>query len=206
MGKKTIAVVGASSGAGATFIASRLAVAMGQTDADVTFLERNDCTCNRCERLPLVYYELELYKTFRFTDFFFEKATGRPVNNHINYLRGVNWVVRTPASPPCTILPEEVAGRYIIWDTGSDFMGADLILCVLAAEAKHLMAGLDIIRFCRDNCRGKTLFIFNRLTSEAAAKSAEKLLQVEADFCIGTSNASQEEVISQLSEYILTLF
>ena len=206
MGRKVINVVGASAGAGATFVASRLSLYMGRSGSNVTFLECHNCTCSRCERSPLVYYELELYKLMRFTDFFFEKATGRRTDNRINYYKGVNWVVKTPASPPCIILPEDVAGQYVVWDNSEDLDKADLILCVVCLEAKHLMAGADLVRFCRDNYPGKTLYIFNGVTSEAAVKSAEKLFKIEADFCIKSDKKMQEETLEELGEYVLTLF
>ena len=204
--KKVTAVVGASSGCGATFIATRLALQMGASDAGVTFLENNMCDCAGCQRKPMVYHELELYRNHRFMDFFFEKATGRSIHNRANYCQGVNWVVKTPASPLWQIRPEDVAGEYVVWDTKENFEKADLIACVLIPEKAHLMAGADTIRYCRDNFPGRTLFLFNRADSKAAIKQAEQLFGIEADFCVGSNMESVEEVIGELSEHILTLF
>ena len=204
--RKIISVVGASSGCGATYISTRLALEMGSCQGKVTFLEDYTCDCPSCQRRPLVYYEMGLYEKRRFNDFFFEKATGTCINNKVNALRGVNWVVRTPSSPLCVIEPDDVVGEYIIWDSYRDFYKSDLILCILNPEKRHMMAGLETVKYCRDNFSGKTFFVFNQVTSQATVKAAETLLGIKADFCLNDAKEDNKQVFSEISRYILTLF
>lgn len=204
--KKIISVVGASSGCGATYVGTRLAIEMGKLGGKVTFLENYSCDCPRCERTPLIYYDLDLYKNRRFADFFFDKATGRPVDNRVNYDKGVNWVIRTPSSPVCKITPHDVAGEYIIWDNHGELQGSHLILCVLNPEKKHLMAGLDTIKYCRDKLPAKTFFIFNQIVSDASSKAAEDFLKIKADFRFEDNKNEHEQTFKLLAKQILTLF
>lgn len=204
--KKIISILGASSGSGVTYIGTRLAIEMGKSKPSVTFLEDYSCNCSKCENSPLVYYEHELYRKPRFKDFFFEKMTGHIIDNHVNDYKGVNWVVRTPESPVCTIRPDEVAGEYVIWDCDHDFEGSDLIICVIVPSKMHLMAGVENVRYLKKRFAGKTLFLFNNVTSGAALKKAESFLKIKADFCLSTNEEDSQEALVNLSKYIVTLF
>lgn len=203
--RKVISVVASSSGSGATYIGTRLALEMGKLNRRVTFLEDNSCNCLKCEKAPLVFYEQDLHKKYRMIDFFFEKATGRAISHRVNYCKGVNWVVKTPESPVCRIYPEDVTGEYIIWDFSEEFYKSDVVLCVIIPEKKYLMAGLETIRFCRDMLPGKTFFLFNKVRSKAAVKRAESLLGIEADLCFSDSEDGNEEAFRGLAEQIITL-
>lgn len=209
--KKIIAVVGASSGAGATFVAKRLAVFMAQKCEGVTYLENHNCSCPRCMRKPLVFYDMGLYKTFfpgRFADFFFMKFMGDDTDRKVNLYKNVNWVVRRMESPCCKLFPEDVAGKYIIWDNPEEqgSSHADLILCIVDVDIAHVMSGIDNIRsFLRDSS-SKTKIVLNRVKSDALVKKTESYIGRSSDFVIWEKPASVDKNIKEIADYVASLY
>ncbi len=218
--KKVIGIVGASGGAGATFIATSLAVAMAALGAGTAFLQTHLCGCRECLSRPLLYYELGLDNAFlpgRFADLFALKHAGGRTDNRANLYRGVNWVVRRPASPPVLLEPEDIAGDYVIWDEPPLFTGAggdggvsgadfDLLLLVLRPERAHMMAGLDTLRICLSRWGSICRLVFNMTADRAALRQAEHLAGRKGDFYIAEEPAQADEDIRHLAAYLVTLF
>ena len=116
---KTIGIMGACRGSGATYVATSLALAMAKKTERTAYLETHICRCLSCSLRPLVFYEMGLQNGIfpgRFSDFFFMKSIGENTSNRVNLFRGVNWAVRKADSPACLLLPEDIAGEYVIWD------------------------------------------------------------------------------------------
>lgn len=221
--KKVIGIVGASGGAGATFIATSLAVAMAALGAGTAFLQTHLCGCRECLSRPLPYYELGLDNAFlpgRFADLFALKHAGGRTDNRANLYRGVNWAVRRPASPPVLLEPEDIAGDYVIWDEPPLFAGAggaggddgvsgadfDLLLLVLRPERAHMMAGLDTLRICLSRWGSICRLVFNMTADRAALRQAEHLAGRKGDFYIAKDPAQADEDIRHLAAYLVTLF
>ena len=229
--KKVIGIVGASGGAGATFIATSLAVAMAALGAGTAFLQTHLCGCRECLSRPLPYYELGLDNAFlpgRFADLFALKHAGGRTDNRANLYRGVNWAVRRPASPPVLLEPGDIAGDYVIWDEPPLFTGAgggqtplftgaggdggvsgadfDLLLLVLRPERAHMMAGLDTLRICLSRWGGICRLVFNMTADRAALRQAEHLAGRKGDFYIAKEPAQADEDIRHLAAYLVTLF
>lgn len=218
--KKVIGIVGASGGAGATFIATSLAVAMAALGAGTAFLQTHLCGCRECLSRPLPYYELGLDNAFlpgRFADLFALKHAGGRTDNRANLYRGVNWAVRRPASPPVLLEPGDIAGDYVIWDEPPLFTGAggeggvsgadfDLLLLVLRPERAHMMAGLDTLRICLSCWGGICRLVFNMTADRAALRQAEHLAGRKGDFYIAKDPAQADEDIRRLAAYLVTLF
>ena len=218
--KKVIGIVGASGGAGATFIATSLAVAMAALGAGTAFLQTHLCGCRECLSRPLPYYELGLENAFlpgRFADLFALKHAGGRTDNRANLYRGVNWAVRRPASPPVLLEPGDIAGDYVIWDEPPLFTGAggdggvsgadfDLLLLVLRPERAHMMAGLDTLRICLSRWGSICRLVFNMTADRAALRQAEHLAGRKGDFYIAKEPAQADEDIRHLAAYLVTLF
>lgn len=218
--KKVIGIVGASGGAGATFIATSLAVAMAALGAGTAFLQTHLCGCRECLSRPLPYYELGLENAFlpgRFADLFALKHAGGRTDNRANLYRGVNWAVHRPASPPVLLEPGDIAGDYVIWDEPPLFTGAggdggvsgadfDLLLLVLRPERAHMMAGLDTLRICLSRWGGICRLVFNMTADRAALRQAEHLAGRKGDFYIAKEPAQADEDIRHLAAYLVTLF
>lgn len=210
--KKIIAVFGASSGAGATFTATKLAMAMAAKTDGVTYLETHICDCFACRRKPLVFYGKELRNSIfagRFADFFYMKFLGDETAGRANLYKGVNWAVRTDCSPCCTLLPVDVAGRYVIWDNPPEknaFESADLIFCVLVPKREHVMAGAEFAKDCLKAHIGRTKLVFNRVNSASELRHAESYIGRKADFVMPEGTAEAQKTIDDLAEYILTLY
>ena len=232
--KKVIGIVGASGGAGATFIATSLAVAMAALGAGTAFLQTHLCGCRKCLARPLPYYELGLDNAFlpgRFADLFALKHAGGRTDNRANLYRGVNWAVRRPASPLVLLEPGDIAGDYVIWDEPPLFSGAgggqtplfagdggaggddgvsgadfDLLLLVLRPERAHMMAGLDTLRICLSRWGGICRLVFNMTADRAALRQAEHLAGRKGDFYIAKEPAQADEDIRRLAAYLVTLF
>lgn len=116
---KTIGIIGACRRSGATYVATSLALAMAKKTERTAYLETHICRCLSCSLRPLVFYEMGLQNGIfpgRFSDFFFMKSIGENTSNRVNLFRGVNWAVRKADSPACLLLPEDIAGEYVIWD------------------------------------------------------------------------------------------
>lgn len=181
--KKIISIAGACRGAGATFIATSLAFVMAQYEEGVTYLEG----CGHEGRHSLPLYELSLDKRIsqrRFADFFAMKEEKKPIDNRVNLYKDVNWVVRRSGGNSL-ISPEEVAGRYIIWDNPPDLKNSDLIICVIDILPSKVLAGRETVEHCCKNHKNKTIWLFNRADSQRQVKAAEKFLEIKGDFCIG---------------------
>lgn len=218
--KKVIGIVGASGGAGATFIATSLAVAMAALGAGTAFLQTHLCGCRECLSRPLPYYELGLENAFlpgRFADLFALKHAGGRTDNRANLYRGVNWAVHRPASPPVLLEPGDIAGDYVIWDEPPLFTGAggdggvsgadfDLLLLVLRPERAHMMAGLDTLRICLSRWGSICRLVFNMTADRAALRQAEHLAGRKGDFYIAKDPAQADEDIRRLAAYLVTLF
>lgn len=114
--KKIINITGACRGCGATFIAVSLAFVMGRYCDGVTYLE------GRAENPgSSPFFELSLDKHIpekRFADFSLLKDEGKRADVRVNLYGNVNWAVKGPKVRGRTeILPKDVAGRYILWDS-----------------------------------------------------------------------------------------
>lgn len=217
--KKIIGVVGACRGAGTTFTASLLAQAIAKKNESVAFLETNLCCCHSCMNKPLAFYVNGLYKQIipgRFRDFFYMKFMGYRTDNRANIYKGVNWAVRNETSPCCLLLPEDVAGRYIIWDEPPIFEEygygrvsadkIDLILCVTRPEIQYMAAGRQTIGECAELWGTKFLLIYNMVASESSLKFAEKYIGKKGDFVIWNDLDKITENIEKIAEYIVTLY
>ena len=207
--KRIISVIGASRGAGATFIATKLALELGKKTEGVTYLEGDLCHCRYCIQKPLVYYDLELFRYIsprRLVDFFYEKALGQRTDNKVNLYRNVNWVVETPCSPGCDLAPEDVGGKYIIWDNPQEFHQSKLIICIINPRKSHVMAALPAIRNCKEKYASRMIWIFNGDDSKTAIKCAEKFIGQRGDYIIPWGEEKACDVIKELAEYILTLY
>ncbi len=93
--KIKIGVVGISSGAGATFIASRIAYELGRRAEGVCYVE-----AAKSQRLAA--HSLSLAKVFRktsFADYFGNWEQGLSAGSRTNIFENVNWVLRNPYNP-----------------------------------------------------------------------------------------------------------
>lgn len=199
--KKVIKIIGSSGGSGATFVASSLAFVMGRYCDGVTYLE--GC---RPDFEPAPFYELSLDKHIprkRLADFAALKKAGKPTDNRVNLYGNVNWAVRIPeaagrpgtsdcaedesASPP--VYPQEVAGRYILWDSRERGAGdeasckPDLILCVIDPLPGRVVAAEKTIKELLNRPQHNVLWVFNK-GEKKDVTSAEKILGIRGDFHI----------------------
>lgn len=213
--KKIINITGGCIGCGATFTAVTTAIFMARSSDRVTYMEDFSSPVNNQKFLAesQVFYELSLDKHIsksRFADFALLKETGNRTDNRVNLYSNVNWVVKLPGSLSYTnIMPDEVAGRYILWDSSSLFEDSrlclhyeenkscgiagrkpacciskpDLIMCVIDPLPSKVMAAAEHVNFLKENFGETTLWIFNNGRNEDI-KYAEKFLEIKADFCI----------------------
>ena len=110
--RDSIGIVGASGGAGATFIATSLAVAMAALGAGTAFLQTHLCGCPECLSRPLPYYEPGLDNAFlpgRFADLFALKHAGGRTDNRANPVSYTHLYVykrqSASSSTPSSIIP-----------------------------------------------------------------------------------------------------
>lgn len=205
--KKVIKIIGSSGGCGATFVASSLAFIMGRYCDGVTYLE--GC---RPAFEPAPFYELSLDKHIprkRLADFAALKKAGKPTDNRVNLYGNVNWAVRIPEpagigeaveiakTPACAedepvrppVYPQEVAGRYILWDSRERRAGdegrckSDLILCVIDPLPGRVMAAEKTIKELINRPQHNVLWVFNK-GEKKDVMSAEKFLGIRGDFHI----------------------
>ncbi len=213
--KKIINITGGCRGCGATFTAVALSLVMARSSDRVTYMEDFSALAEKRHFLeePNVFYELSLDKHIsrrRFADFALLKENGKRTDNRVNLYSNVNWVVKLPDSTSAiNVMPNEVAGEYIMWDSTALFtdnrlcsyysenktnrinegtsssciLTPNLILCVIDPLPSRVMASQKHIDFLKE-CFGEiTLWIFNNGTSEDITY-AEKFLGIKADFCI----------------------
>lgn len=234
---KAIGVIGACGKSGTTHVASALAIAMAQRNERTAYLETHVCRCFKCSRRPLLFYELGLHNrifTGRFSDFFFMKFMGENTLNRVNLYKGVNWAVTKPDSPECLLLPEDIAGRYVIWDDPPLFAASDiplsaggsraslreeeyeireeiadklnLILCVARTETAYAAAGAGIVRQCFKRWPSKTKLIYNMISSKAALKAAERYIGYSGDFFIHKDSDDNKGSIMEIADYLIELY
>ena len=203
--KKIINITGACRGCGATFIAVSLVFVMGRYCDGVTYLE------GRAENPgSSPFFELSLDKHIpekRFADFSLLKDEGKRADVRVNLYGNVNWAVKGPKVRGRTeILPKDVAGRYILWDsclwidmlqsggfskkTDAAVLDApeknyrpDLILCVIDPLPSRVIASQRRIEAMKDLPGQNVRWIFNRGSKRDVA-SAEKFLNIRGDFHI----------------------
>lgn len=217
--KKIINITGGCRGCGATFTAVTTALFMARSSDRVTYMEDFSASIKNPNLLDeaAVFYDLSLDKHInksRFADFDLLKETGKRTDNRVNLYSNVNWVVKLPGSLSCSsIAPDEVAGRYILWDSPSLFLNGrsllqhgenkacsinkgtspnftlkpNLILCVIDPLPGKVMASAEHVNFLKENFSEVTLWIFNNGSNEDI-KHAEKFLRIKADFCIPMEN------------------
>lgn len=97
--KIKIGVVGMSQGAGATFVASRIAYTLAQECDGVCFVEAADGAAAGSERGTLAIHSLSMSRVFkeeRFADYFGNWKQGLGVGIRTNMFENVNWVLRSP--------------------------------------------------------------------------------------------------------------
>lgn len=102
-GKIKIGVVGMSQGAGATFVASRIAYTLAQECDGVCFVEAADGAAAGSERGTLAIHSLSMSRVFkeeRFADYFGNWKQGLGVGIRTNMFENVNWVLRSPYHSP----------------------------------------------------------------------------------------------------------
>lgn len=202
--KKVINIVGTCSGCGATFVALSLAFVMADKTDGVTFLEGRSRDEEKFHPAP--FYEISLDKHIpkrRFADFYKLKSCGEKTDNRANIFANVNWAVRGPCesgnrqsdenvcpSGASDILPEDVAGKYIIWDDKNGMERADLILAVIDPLPSKVMASYEKIEEIRNYAEHKVKWLFNG-GRKSDVKAAEKFLDIKADFVLPTEPAEK---------------
>ena len=100
--KIKIGVLGISPGAGATFVASRIAYELAQQSQGVCFVEAGDA-----ERLAI--HSLAMSRVFdkeRFNDYFASWEDGLSAGARRNIFENINWVLRSPYEEKSRINPE----------------------------------------------------------------------------------------------------
>lgn len=217
--KKTIGLIGACRGSGTTYLSLAIADAMAKRAEGVAYMESHLCSCPSCIKKPLTFYKLNLQNRIflgKFSDFFYLKAIGQRTDNRMNIYKGVNWAVRKEDSPCCLLEPEDIAGRYIIWDEPPLFSSygtdrkimdkLDLLLCVVRPETEFASAGADTARECFYSAKAKTKLIYNMISSPASLKYAERFIGKKGDFFVYNSSPEREKNIDEIAEYILTLY
>ena len=199
--KKVINICGTCSGCGATFVAISLALVMANETDGVTFLEERK-TPGSEKSHPAPFYEISLDKHIterRFADFFALKAAGEKTDNRANMFHNVNWAVRNPGYAEkytkevrdknmsegisCFLMPEDVAGRYIIWDDRDGMEEADLILAVVDPLPSKVMASCEKVKQIKQSMYHKVRWVFNG-GRKTDVKAAEKFLGIKADFVL----------------------
>lgn len=206
-------------GAGTTNIALELACALAERTGGVAYLETNVCGCSLCMRRPMAFYRMNLQNRIfpgRFSDFFYMKYMKQDTGNRANLYKGVNWAVRRETSPLCLLLPEDIAGRYVIWDEPPVFEDdgryrvsmdkLDLILCVTRPDAAYMISGAETIRTCLKEGGRKTLLVYNMINSKAALNSAERFIGKKGDFLIWNDLHEREKSIEKIAEYLAELY
>lgn len=219
--KKVIGIVGACGGVGATYVASNLALAIAKKNGGAAYLETHLCGCPMCLRKPLTFYRQRLHNGIfpgRFADFFYMKLMGENTQNRVNLYKGVNWAVRREDSPCSLLTPEDIAGKYVIWDdppiyglngAAADSVIADkldLILCVARPDVEYMASGAGSIKKCFKEGGTKTRLIYNLINSAASLRAAEKYIGIKGDFFIWKDLPEEEKSIEKIAEYILTLY
>ena len=179
--KIKIGVLGISPGAGATFVASRIAYELGRRAEGVCYVEA-------AQSPRLAAHSLSLAKVFgktNFADYFGNWEQGLSAGSRANLFENVNWVLRNPyrataetkqgfspkidlpamsapiselstlgASNPAERIPyERIPGRYLIVDSPAlDTLTAmDLVVCVAEPLPSALISAEETVRALREN-------------------------------------------------------
>ena len=209
MEKKKIYIIGGCRGCGATFVAAGLAFAMGRRPEGekkgIAYLEgvsHDDGPGGSGHSLP--YYELSLDRHIsagRFSDMFAVKREGKDPSNRLNLYGNVNWAVRTDMSPAGVFLsPEDVAGRFVLWDSPGASGAAyepDLVIFVFDVLPSRVVASVTQKEICRKLFGNRMLWVMNRVMDkpyEKTARQAERYLGIRADYCI--ENEPFENILS----------
>ncbi len=178
--KVKIGILGISRGAGATFIASRIAYELSQESEGVCFVEAGGGEV-------LAIHSLAMARTFkkeRFCDYFASWEEGLGAGSRRNIFENINWVLRSPygrktedaGESPCIENPitdfelfrrknpriqakfsripyEQIPGRYMVIDSppSESLKEMDLLICVVDPLPSAVIAGEELIRTIREN-------------------------------------------------------
>ena len=177
--KIKIGVVGISPGAGATFIASRIAYELGKRAEGICYVEA-------AQSPRLAAHSLSLAKIFRktnFADCFGNWEQGLSPGSRANIFENVNWVLRNPytanterrrssvskigiTTPEFSTLPplgipgiaeripyERIPGRYMVVDAPplDTLVEMDLVVCVAEPLPSALISAEETVKALREN-------------------------------------------------------
>ena len=168
--KIKIGVVGVSPGAGATFVASRIAYELARQADGVCSVEASQSPRLSSHSLSLS----RIFKEQRFADYFGNWEQGLSAGCRTNLFENVNWVLRNPYEPnlpnaqvslggpirlsapgaPCGGIPyERIPGRYMVIDMPplASLSSMDLVVCVIDPLPSSLLAAEETIRSIREN-------------------------------------------------------
>ena len=169
--KVKIGVVGISAGAGATFVASRIAYELGRQCDGVCYVE-----AGKGERLAINSLSMAgVFRREKFTDYFAAWDEGLAAGCKVNLFENVNWVLRASQQAPelrgraglrslreelATPRPalgripfERIPGRYMVVDSPAPatMQEMDLMICIVDPLPSAVIAGSGRAAALRDN-------------------------------------------------------
>ncbi len=218
--KIKIGVVGVSPGAGATFVASRLAYELARQADGVCYVEAS-------QGPRLSSHSLSLSKVFKkeqFADYFGSWEQGLSAGCRTNLFENVNWVLRNPYAPNAQRVPnapsrlnapgipgggipyERIPGRYMVVDMPplGSLSSMDLVVCVVDPLPSSLLAAEGTIRSIREN-RIKTkrgfapamnhptpcLWVLNKDNPKVSHRELERFMKIKFDFAVPMMNPEE---------------
>ena len=207
--KKTlIGVTGIGSGAGATFIASSLAIIIGDLVGGAAYIyEGEDCEhCNLGAYRAFEQLSLgSIFDKRKMFDLFYMVKRGLSIEGRANLYHKVNWVVPVPEenrkpelkyvshsyinySDVKTLPYESIGGKFIIIDTPAELSEMDKILCIIDPLPSKVKEGIKIFdklkKLQESGSDKKILWIINKNNEFVNQRQLEKFLGTKADYVL----------------------